>query len=204
VEFFRNGIKLGEDAVAPYSFAWNGVTAGSYSLTAVATDNTSNTTTSAAINITVNSPNAPTTNTLIALSSRWRYLDNGTDQGTAWTSLAFDDSSWSNGLAQLGYGDGDEATVVNGGPANNHFVTTYFRRAFVVDDPVRVQGLILDLLRDDGAVLYINGQEIFRTNMPAGPITYTTYAGPVAGECFVCAFGRNEHAGCGNPSSDAE
>ena len=68
---------------------------------------------------------------LIASNSVWKYLDNGSDQGTSWTSLTYDDSSWLFGPAQLGYGDGDEVTPVGYGPdANNKYITTYFRRTF--------------------------------------------------------------------------
>jgi len=54
VEFFQSSTKLGEDASSPYSYTWNSVSAGSYSLTARATDNEGATTTSSAVNITVN------------------------------------------------------------------------------------------------------------------------------------------------------
>jgi hypothetical protein len=56
VEFFKNGIKIGEDTISPYSFAWTNVPAGSYSLTAVATDNANATATSAAVSVVVNAP----------------------------------------------------------------------------------------------------------------------------------------------------
>ena len=76
---------------------------------------------------------------LVAAGSTWRYLDNGVDQGAAWRGTNFDDSSWVSGPAQLGYGDGDEFTVVGFGPdVNNKFVTTYFRRDFVVADAALV------------------------------------------------------------------
>lgn len=81
------------------------------------------------------------------------------------------------GPAQLGYGDGDEATVVYYGPDDeNKFVTTYFRHWFYVGDPGSYPALNLRLLRDDGAVVYLNGTEIFRSNMPEGYIDYETYA----------------------------
>jgi hypothetical protein len=54
--------------------------------------------------------------TLIPFGSTWRYLDNGSNQGTEWRQPGFDDGIWKLGAAELGYGDGDEATVVNGGP----------------------------------------------------------------------------------------
>ncbi len=107
----------------------------------------------------------------------WRYLDNGSDQGVAWTEPSFDDTSWSLGTAELGYGDGDEATVVSFGPDPlNRYVTTYFRKHFWVTNSTPLSNLVVRLLRDDGAVVYLNGTEIMRHNMPAGPVTYQTLA----------------------------
>ena len=61
VEFFNGTTKLGEDTTAPYSFTWSGVAAGTYSLTARATDDLGGVTTSVSSMITVGSPNvAPT------------------------------------------------------------------------------------------------------------------------------------------------
>src|SRR4051794_39592227 len=87
--------------------------------------------------------------TLVPVGSTWRYLDNGSDQGTAWRAASFDDSSWSSGAAQLGYGDGDEATVVSyGANASAKHITTYFRRTFSVANPAAVAALNLRVLRD--------------------------------------------------------
>ncbi|MTI20796.1 T9SS type A sorting domain-containing protein, partial [Fulvivirga sp. RKSG066] len=55
VEFFEGSTKIGEDTSSPYSFNWENVAAGSYSLTAIATDNIGSSTTSSQVNITVNS-----------------------------------------------------------------------------------------------------------------------------------------------------
>ncbi|UYZ63110.1 glycosyl hydrolase family 18 protein [Hymenobacter weizhouensis] len=57
VEFFQGSTKLGEDTSAPFTYAWSGVAAGTYSLTAKATDNQGATTTSAAVSVTVTSGN---------------------------------------------------------------------------------------------------------------------------------------------------
>ncbi len=54
VEFLSGDTVIGSDTTAPYSFVWNGVPAGDYSLSARATDNSGAATTSAAISITVN------------------------------------------------------------------------------------------------------------------------------------------------------
>jgi hypothetical protein len=176
VEFRANGGSLGQDTNAPFSFTWTNTTAGIYALTAIATDNSNTRATSAPVNITINNPSTTTTNTLIGLGSTWKYLDDGSDQGTDWIAPAFDDAGWASGPGQLGYGDGDEATVVNFGPnAGNKYVTTYFRRSFVVENAALVQTLTVNILRDDGAVVYINGQEAFGLSMPS-PHNYLTYA----------------------------
>jgi hypothetical protein len=59
VEFFNGSTKLGEDATAPYSFTWSGVGAGTYTLTARATDDSGQTTTSAPATINVTANTAP-------------------------------------------------------------------------------------------------------------------------------------------------
>ena len=97
----------------------------------------------------------PQSQTLVRQGSIWKYLDDGSDQ-TAWTASAFDDSGWSSGRAQMGYGDGDEATVVSFGsdPFNKH-VTTYFRREFAVTDTANINALNLTVKRDDGVAVYL-------------------------------------------------
>ena len=127
--------------------------------------------------------------TLVPIGSTWTFLDDGSDQGAAWRDPAFDDSAWSSGPAQLGYGDGDEATVVGFGPdSNNKFITTYFRHEFNVTDPSVWTGARLRVLRDDGAIVYLNGVEVFRTNMPAGAVSYVTPASSAVGGADESAF----------------
>lgn len=122
----------------------------------------------------------PVDQLLVALDADWRYLDTGVDPGTTWTEASFDDASWAVGPAQLGYGDGDEATVIAEGPVPARHITTWFRTSFQVDDPADIDRLDFALIRDDGAVVHLNGVEQVRTNMPAGPISATTLAGDYA------------------------
>ena len=114
---------------------------------------------------------------LPAWQNGWRYLDNGSNQGTAWRQLGFDDSSWPIGRSELGYGDYDEGGSINyGSDPNNKPITAYFRRSFHVADLAPLDDIGLELVRDDGAVVYINGVEFVRDNMPSGTITYQTRA----------------------------
>jgi len=89
----------------------------------------------------------------------------------------FDDSAWASGPAQLGYNGGHEATVVSyGGNASSKYITTYFRRHFDMGAPSTLTNLFVSVQRDDGVVVYVNGNEVFRDNMPAGAINYRTIA----------------------------
>lgn len=118
-----------------------------------------------------------TTQNLVAFGDTWKYLDDGTDQGTAWRMTYFDDSAWKNGMAELGYGDGDERTVVNfGDDAETKFITTYFRHTFYVTNPLDFDRLDLHLLSDDGAVVYLNGIEVYRFNMADGEVNHNSLA----------------------------
>ena len=168
VEFFDVDTKLGEAATPPYGLPWSHVPQGSHTLTAVATDSHSLSSTSAPVKISV--PD------LVPGRGVWKYLDDGSDEGTAWRSLSFDDRGWANGPALLGYGVGDEATVINGGPPTDRFITYYFRYGFEVSDPAAFSNLVLRLVRDHGGVVYLNGAEVFRSNMPDGVIDYLTWA----------------------------
>lgn len=123
------------------------------------------------------SPQSRADDVLIPLGSTWRYLDNGTDQGTTWRNGGFNDSTWSSGPAELGYGDGDEATTVGFGPLpNNKYITTYFRYSFNVANPSLYTVLNLRLIRDDGVAVYLNGTEVMRNNLPGGTIGFQTLA----------------------------
>jgi hypothetical protein len=117
---------------------------------------------------------------LVPIDASWRYLDTGVDPGSDWVTSDFDDAAWVLGQAELGYGDGDEVTVVNEGPAPDRHITTWFRTTFDVDDLADIAQLDLGLVRDDGAVVYLNGVEQVRSNMPDGPITAATLASDYA------------------------
>jgi len=109
--------------------------------------------------------------------SDWKFSDSGQDLGTNWTQPDFDDTAWNHGIARLGYGDLATATTVGFGPdPSNKVVTTYFRRSFVVPWNAVITNLNFRLARSAGAAVWLNGQEMFRANLPAGPLNYTNLA----------------------------
>ena len=119
---------------------------------------------------------------LIPLGSTWKYYDGASAPGATWNELGFTDSSWSQGPAQLGYGDDSINTTISyGNNIDIKHITAYFRHSFTVADASQINQLDLELMRDDGGVVYLNGIEIFRSNMPSGTISHNTFAQDATG-----------------------
>lgn len=113
------------------------------------------------------------TNTVVLpFGASWRYLATGSDQGTAWRGSGFNDSTWPSGIGDLGFKNGNRTSI----PRTTNRVTYYFRTTVNLAAGNPVTALDLSLLRDDGAVIYINGVEVARSNMPTGAVTFTTKA----------------------------
>jgi hypothetical protein len=115
---------------------------------------------------------------LIEEGSIWKYNATDGDLGTEWRLLSYDDSEWQNGSAPLGYGKIASGgvtvaieTEVNRAPPRQS--TSYFRKAFEIDDPSAYLSLSANLLVDGGIVIFVNGMEAFRgSNLP----TQTDYS----------------------------
>ena len=115
--------------------------------------------------------------TLFAAETEWKYSDATTAPPDNWMQATFDDATWASGNAQLGYGDNDEATTLSyGSNTNNKTPAYYFRKTFTVDEANFSNNLQLRLIADDGAIVYLNGTEVVRYNMPSGAINFNTLA----------------------------
>lgn len=121
---------------------------------------------------------SPEKKAIVARGAVWKYLDSGIYPGADWILAEFDDQAWSEGQAQLGYGEGDEQTTLDdGGDPENRIITTYFRKNFTISPEDQLSDLmVLELLKDDGVVIYLNGTELVRSNMPYGEISHTSTA----------------------------
>jgi 3',5'-cyclic AMP phosphodiesterase CpdA len=113
---------------------------------------------------------------ILPFGAKWKYLDNGIDPGSAWKSRNYlREFLWKEGPSELGYGQGDEATVVNYGLLQTHkHITTYFRKNITISNPNAFQMIKGKLKRDDGVAIYVNGTEVFRNNLAAGASSNTT------------------------------
>jgi len=177
VSYFLDG-ELLATVGAPFSYTWTANPAGAHTLTAVAQDGDGDTSVPASCSIFVQA--VASNPVLIAANSTWRYLDNGTDQGTAWIQPAFNDATWSSGDGKFGFnssGNGGFGTILSyGGNPNNRYVTYYFRRQFVVPTLAGMTNLFLEVQRDDGVAVYLNGNSLYRNNLPSGPLSHTLLA----------------------------
>jgi len=104
--------------------------------------------------------------------SSWNYWDSGSNPGASWNTLGFNASSWQVGTGHFGFGEGDEQTTLNNG-----LESYYFRKKVNIPDVNQLNQVYFHMVHDDGAVIYINGQEAVRTEMmPLGTISHTTTA----------------------------
>jgi len=107
--------------------------------------------------------------------STWQYYDQGSLDGTDWKTST---TGFKSGKAPLGYGKtGLGTTISYGSNSNAKYPTAYFRmKVTLSDEPANDDTYTLDYSVDDGFVIYVNGTEAGRYNMPSGNITFNTYA----------------------------
>lgn len=114
---------------------------------------------------------------VIPLQSYWKYYDKSTDVPSNWNTSAFDDSIWSEGQAELGYGETDEKTKLSYGTSStNKIISYYFRKKFNISNLESKTSPRISLKADDGAVVYINGVEIIRYNIQDGELSSASLA----------------------------
>lgn len=125
---------------------------------------------------TVDPGSIPVLTTALAYGADWAWRYDVAPVDPQWSGTAFDDATWTRGAAPLGFGTSAIATVIHTGASTTRPITAYFRRSFQVADPATVTDVAIDVLANDGVVVYLNGVEIGRKSMPAGTISPTSYA----------------------------
>ena len=150
-------------------------------------------------NVIATNSQAVITSELIALNAdnqAARYFQFGSEPGAGWTLVNFDDTAanWSAGLALFDAKNPAGRTTVNTIPVRTMMSLTnalndgdqtlayYFRAPFYVPGLPGGARLRLRTLVDDGAIFYLNGQEVLRLRMPNGPVDYTTFANVSQGD----------------------
>lgn len=109
--------------------------------------------------------------TLITEGDLFKYTIATGTASPQWKELDFDDAAWQEGATGFGYGDGDDATLVQSGTRS-----VYLRKKFFVADVSALEELIFDIDYDDAFVAYLNGVELTRANIEGNPPAYTATA----------------------------
>ena len=114
----------------------------------------------------------------------WKFYDKGALSNNNWRNSNFNDASWSSGQAPLGYKmSGVKTTVSYGSDSNQKNPTTYFRKTINLSStPTRSDIFLLNYEVDDGFVVYVNGREAGRYNMPGGNITFNSFSSSYASD----------------------
>jgi uncharacterized repeat protein (TIGR01451 family) len=138
---------------------------------------------------------------LFSLGSPWKWHADGSLPAADWNTTTYSDATWNTGNGELGYGDGDETTCIPYGcngdicnPTTNcgKYITYYFRKDINIPSLAGIGNFIFNYKRDDGIVVYVNGTEVFRENMPGGAVNNATLASSSIGnENTVVSFTLN-------------
>ena len=118
--------------------------------------------------------------TLVSKNSVWKYYQEGNMPTGSWTTSEYSDASWSSGNAILAWGVMDVGAAQT--TLTTRIETIYFRQSFNYTKTGTETKMVLNYIFDDGAVVYLNGIEIARINMPAGTPTYSTWTTVVGNE----------------------
>jgi hypothetical protein len=120
---------------------------------------------------------------VITKEDTWKYFDKGSLPAQNWMTGSYNDDTWASGQGQFGYGEGDEKTTVSfGSSSTSKYITTYFRKTLSFPAGQNFDNIQGSILFDDGAVIYVNGVEVYRGNMPDGSIAYSTLASQSIGD----------------------
>jgi hypothetical protein len=112
---------------------------------------------------------------IIISGDEWRYHNYGINLQTIWRGLNYNDNNWQTGRTLIGEANNVD-TRIGIGSNNNRYPTIYFRKQVMIENTSTIEQALLQLKYNDGAVVYVNGVEALRTNMPVGNITYNTWA----------------------------
>ena len=97
--------------------------------------------------------------TVLYETNTWRYLSPTSPVSSTWINAGFNDASWSTGIGGIGYGDGDDNTVIA------QTTSCYQRTTFNIVDVSAIEMLVFNIDYDDSYVAYLNGVEIGRDNI---------------------------------------
>lgn len=125
----------------------------------------------------MSSPDDDLLDVVVPTGAQWRYRFAEGEPPDDWTAPGFEAGAWRKGQASLGFGGYRPTTDLAGEVTDEQRpLTAQLRRYVDLDDASALRGPRLTVQADDGVVVYVNGTEVGRANMPDGTITAGTYA----------------------------
>lgn len=114
---------------------------------------------------------------IIAKGDTWQYYDEAAPPPKGWQKNTPITDNWKTGVSPLGYGDSVVKTEISFGddPEKKH-AAKYFKKTFRIENPFEYIVYKLNIQKDDGIVVYLNGHEIVRIDMPNDEINNDTMA----------------------------
>lgn len=125
--------------------------------------------------VTVQTP-ADLSLSLIEEGSEWQWRYDSTAWDPDWNAISYDASAWASGQAPLGRGAGTWGTNIMPEPLSPLPISAQFRKSFEIDDASKVVDGLITVRADDGVVVYVNGVEVGRQNMPESSLGQNSYA----------------------------
>lgn len=115
--------------------------------------------------------------------SDWRYRNGLTypaddTTGKSWWDIGYndgDDGEWLTGATPIGFGDNDDATVLN--DMQRNYLSLFARKEFTIAPGAIPSAITLRCYHDDGAVIYLNGIEAGRFSVDPGPVSFPPPSG---------------------------
>ncbi|YCM45453.1 lamin tail domain-containing protein [Verrucomicrobiaceae bacterium 227] len=168
--------------------------------------------------------------TLVSPGEAWSYrkgtsYPSADGTGKDWWANGYDegvDGQWVLGTSPLGFGDGDDATLLS--DMQGGYISVFLRKEFTIAPGEIPNSLTLNCYHDDGALVYLNGVEVGRFSVDAGAVEFPpvrgfangheadwssislsgTAAYLVEGDNVIAVQGINESVGSSDFSIDAE
>lgn len=173
----RGGEVVGSVDATTTTFSEGGLASSTaYTYTVTATGLGSLTSPPAAVEVSTTAPPAedelPVT---IDAASAWTWRYSNDALAPEWNTVAFDDSAWLNGTGLFGRGVAGVTTNIEPVDIPSNPLSAQFRHTFTVLDAGAVTDGTVTAIADDGMVLYLNGTELGRANLPEGTLTQNTY-----------------------------
>ncbi|GAB3122190.1 fibrinogen-like YCDxxxxGGGW domain-containing protein [Glaciibacter psychrotolerans] len=173
----RDGAPLAVVAAPGTSYTDTGLTAStSYAYSVIAVDGFGQQSTPGTVSVSTPAQPVDPNVDLITTGADWQWRFDSAPWPSDWNAPAFDDSAWASGAAVLGWGTAGQSTDISVGAPASRPLSAQFRRSFDVADPSALLTAQVSVIANDGVVVYLNGTEIGRANMPAGPLTQNSYA----------------------------